>query len=389
MKSTKKNKLFENYLLSGKFRKNGFEKIRYVFSAVSRRSGEAKSFFVELYYVNPLLSPDSARLAQKSLPKVSPEDLQYVLAGTLSAQSSSQEEKIQPSYALVKCGFFGKGGKHYNCFYPSSDLKYVKAESAIYVGKCKFSSDSLSGEIAVSDADLNARPELLCNSGNMSWNLNFEKTVESSSMCKNGANFWIPGGARTVFSGFVNCNGENWAVLPRTSFGYIDKSWGTEFPSPYVHLSSSNMVSAITGKPMLDSCFAVEGEFDSKLSVFICLEGNQYSFVCGSAFGSYSEIHNLTEVPADADGEKLHWTVSIQRGKIVIDLDIFCRTAEMFVRDYEIPQGNRTLMKVLGGGTGFGEIRVYKKVKKTLELLDSVNFLDALVEYGTEDCQEE
>ena len=72
MKSSKKNRLFDSYLLKGKLRRSGYEKIRYIFSGVNRLTGEKKSFFVELYYVNPLVSPDTPVLAQKFRPVVSP-----------------------------------------------------------------------------------------------------------------------------------------------------------------------------------------------------------------------------------------------------------------------------------------------------------------------------
>ena len=43
------------------------------------------------------------------------------------------------------------------------------------------------------------------------------------------------------------------------------------------------------------------------------------------------------------------------------------------------------MQKILGGGTGFGEVRIYKKVKKNLELIDHINTLDVLCEYGSTD----
>ena len=70
-------------------------------------------------------------------------------------------------------------------------------------------------------------------------------------------------------------------------------------------------------------------------------------------------------------------------------MDIYCKTSEMFVRDYETPEGQRQLLKVLGGGTGFGEIRVYKKVGHNLELLEHANVNDAVCEYGSIDKVEE
>ena len=93
-------------------------------------------------------------------------------------------------------------------------------------------------------------------------------------------------------------------------------------------------------------------------------------------------------MPADSEGEKLHWSVSIHRKKIVIDIDIFARTSQMLVRDYELPQGGKKLLKVLGGGNGYGEIKIFKKVKKNLELLEHANILNAVCDFGNIDSTE-
>ena len=60
----------------------------------------------------------------------------------------------------------------------------------------------------------------------------------------------------------------------------------------------------------------------------------------------------------------------------------------MFVRDYEVPQGKRMLMKVLGGGTGNGEVRIFRKVGKNLELLEHANLYDTICELGEIDAIE-
>ena len=66
----------------------------------------------------------------------------------------------------------------------------------------------------------------------------------------------------------------------------------------------------------------------------------------------------------------------------VMDIDIFCNTDDMFVRDYESPAGGRKVMKVLGGGTGSGELRLYHYVKKNLELIEHVTVTKAVCEFG-------
>ncbi len=126
MSASKKYSHYENYLLKGKFRRNGFERWRYVFTGLNRTTGDQRTFFIELYYINPLISPDKPILAQKSRPKISESDLQYALAGTASAQSVSQEFSVQPSYVLVKAGVYGVGGRQFNKFFPAKILYSIK-----------------------------------------------------------------------------------------------------------------------------------------------------------------------------------------------------------------------------------------------------------------------
>ena len=54
----------------------------------------------------------------------------------------------------------------------------------------------------------------------------------------------------------------------------------------------------------------------------------------------------------------------------------------MFVRDYESPAGGRKVLKLLGGGTGTGEIRLYKQIKKNLELIEHATVTNAVCEFG-------
>ena len=55
--ASKKLSHFDNYLLKGKLRRNGYEHWRYVFTGVDKVTGEQRPFFIELYYINPLISP--------------------------------------------------------------------------------------------------------------------------------------------------------------------------------------------------------------------------------------------------------------------------------------------------------------------------------------------
>lgn len=381
MAGSRKIRHFDQYVLRGKLRQEGFERWRYVFSALSRVTGRERKFFIELYIVNPALSPKSAVISQKSRLAYSESDLQYALAGTDSAAHANDELDVKPSYVLVKAGVFGNGGKQMNKFYASSLFGYVKSTENFKVGDCLFGSHSLFGAVSVTQQDLRIRPELLCNAGVMNWDLKFERAIECNPLYNRKNYLWTPIGSKSLFSGSVHLDNEEYVVLPKSSNGYIDKSWGERPNSPYFHLSSSKMTSIISGKALLNSCFALEGEFGGKLCATLNIEGEKYTVENRNIFKKDVIIHDCSQITDSIDGEKVHWTVSIHKGKFVIDVDIFCKGKDMFVRDYEMPQGKRCLLKILSG-SGTGEIRIYKKVGKNLELLEHANIYDAICEFG-------
>ncbi|MCR4823171.1 MAG: hypothetical protein K5873_09915 [Treponema sp.] len=377
----KVNKKINQYVLRGKLRQEGFELWRYVFSAISKTSGHERKFFIELYIVNPGLSPKVAVISQKSRLAVSESDLQYALAGTESASHANDELDVKPSYVLVKAGAFGTKGKCINKFLPSSSFSYVKNNGSFKAGDCQFSDKALLGSVEVTPQDLRIRPELLCNDGRMDWELKFERTMECGALYNRKALFWAPLGIKSFFSGFVHLDGEEYVVLPKSSNGYIDKSWGISPNSPYFHLSSSKLMSVISGKQMTSSCFAIEGEFGGKLSAMFNIEGNVFTIENKGIFKKNVIIHDCSQISDNSEGDRVHWTVSVHKGKYVIDVDVFCNGKDMFVRDYEMPHGKRCLLKILAG-LGHGEIRMYKKIGKNLELLEHANIVESLCEYG-------
>jgi hypothetical protein len=381
MANSKISKRFDQYILRGKLRQEGFERWRYVFSAVSKITGHERKFFIELYIVNPAISPKVAVISQKSRLAISEADLQYALAGSDSAAHANDEIDVKPSYVLVKAGIFGEGGKQINKFYSSAQLSYVKSTGNFKVGDCIFGSKELLGSVLVTAQELRVRPELLCNVGSMDWDLKFERTIENQPLYNRKNILWIPIGAKALFSGSVHFDNQEYVVVPKTSNGYIDKAWGGQLNSPYFHISSSKLMSIISGRQLLNSCFVLEGEFDGKLCAIIDFDGEKYIIQNKKIFKKDAIIHDCSRIVDNAEGEKVHWSVSIHNGKFVIDIDVYCKEKELFVRDYEIPQGKRSLLKVLGG-IGNGEIRVYKKVRKNLELLEHANINDAVCEFG-------
>ena len=387
--AAKKINNFEQYLLRGKLRSEGFERWRYSFCASSKSTGDERRFFIEMYLVNPAVSPNVVVIAQKTRLStgISDASVQQALTGGMSgydSRFSGQEIVVKPSYLLVKAGVYGDNGKQMNKFISSAKFNYSKSTATIKTDDCLFSADTLIGTVEVTDGDLRVRPEMLCNAGFMTWELKYENSVEGKTLYGNSSNSWVPLGCKSKFIGSLTFDGEEYAVTPEKSFGYVDKSWGESLSNPYYHISTSRLTSMITGKSLPSSYVSIEGEFGKKKELNGLIEIEGRTFRIGGFLNGLGmvETHYCTQVPSNEDGEKLHWSVSLEKGEYVVDLDVFCRASEMFVRDYEVPQGKRTLMKVLGGGTGTGEVRIFKKVGKNLELLEHANIYDTICEFG-------
>ncbi|MCR5725396.1 MAG: hypothetical protein K6G80_09960 [Treponema sp.] len=360
MRKTKEYQHYEQYLLRGALKKNGCQRIRYVFTGINRETGIERPFFIELVLVNPGLSPSKPVIG---IP---------------------QDELVSPSqsYVLVKAGSYGKHPQQYKKFYALKDFLRQKGQAAFKVGNCIFGTNALVGSVVVGQTDLSAQPELDCSAGSISWELRFEHKVGTAPLFKKNNTVWIANGVKTLFSGVVRMAGLEYSVAPKKSFGYADRYWGPDAVAPLFHVSSSNLVSMISGNPLLKSCFTIGGELNGQMKAFLMLEGEQLSVRKCWFLEKWTEVHACSKTPADADGEKLHWTVSIHKKNIVVDIDVFCPTSEMIFQGNDLFQRGRQEMHTASGGSGFGEIRIYKKVRKSLELLEDARIESALCEYG-------
>lgn len=376
MAVSKKIQRYDQYLLRGNLRTEGFERWRYVFSGISKSTGQTRVFFVEMYIVNPALSPDEAVISQKSRPVIDMSEAisQPVVAGEIS---------VKPSYIAVKCGYFGKNGKHMNKFLPSSQISWNKDTGKINAGNFEFSTEMIFGTLSVTDEELENAPELLCCSGEMSWNLTMEKIYEAKAFCQKKGEVWNPSATKAFFSGIVVCDGEEFSVEQKTSFGYHDKTWSKVFGKQYYHISSSRLSDVISGTMLYDSYFVFETDSFGKMKFQLKLGEQVYRFDRSAFFKCFKETHECVQVPShEGQKEKLHWSLSIHKGKLIIDIDVYCNAEELFVRNYEIPQGNRTLMKILSCGEGRGEIKIFKKVKQNLEMISHIGIYNCISEYG-------
>lgn len=377
----------EKIKLNGSYKKSGFDRWRLVTNGVNYVTGEEKTFFIEFYVVNPSRSLDEAVLGFKNRYNKTVSDLQFALANSEAAKSLTSQVFVTPSFFMVRAGILSSGARHMNSYYPCSAVDFDSKEYILSLDQKKYTNivlaDSFTvGSIEVSEKDLIANPEFMCNPGKISWNLQFEKSISFSTDCICKSVNWSVLGGHTDFSGTIIYNDEEFSVVPKKSFGYYDKNWGKDFISPFFHISSSSITSVITGKLFEKSAVVAQGEYNNRLCILIDLDGEIVEFNAAKR-KNYKVSFDFMEVPVEEGADhKVHWTISVQNRKYVADIDIYCNEKDMFLRDYESPEGGRKVLKVLGSGLGAGTLKLYKMHKKALELIEQAKITKCVCEYG-------
>lgn len=384
---SKKTNKSEKYMLKGALRRSGFEWWRLVTNATSKVTGEERTFFIEFYVVNPLLSPDKCLFITKTSAQKTDEELFQALTAGENIEAEDNENLSNcPSFVMVKAGDFQNKGKQINAYFPPEILEIGKNDFILKLGNdtktsCMLGTDFTQGVVQVTRAKLKEMPELDCNVGTIGWNLKFEHDIDFDGDYKSSITNYSVIGGKLLCSGSIVYDGEEYVVNREKSFSFYDKSWGKKFPEPYFHLSSNNFISQISGKKLLNSSLVIHGEFDNRLSVLYCNEGDIIEMKAEDA--SKMEInYECYEVNDDPKNIKLHWTVSIADKKRVIDIDVFSLTKSMLLRNYQCAEGGRKILKILSAADGIGEIRLYHKVKKNLETIEHARISNALCEYG-------
>ncbi|MDR9859850.1 hypothetical protein [Treponema socranskii] len=382
MTAPKKIINFSRWKPHSSLKKNGVVWTRYIFTGIDSVSGAEQLFFVEWEMLNAGLFPDESVLGFKPRTAISEDDLQYALAGTEAAFNLRSESIVTPSYVAVRAGTFGVKPKQICSYYALKDVTGGFRLSPITVGNCSFGEEKISGSLSRTTKERAARPEYFCDAGEISWDLRCEIRKQFSAGYKKSSERWIPVGARTAFSGSITLDGREFSVLPKKSYGYIDVHFLRTFPAPYFHISSSNLTSRISGKALFDSSFTVQGIFEDSLALALEFENTDIALEAKKRSASEKILWDCTEMPADEEGERLHWSVSADTKKWVIDIDIVCHTSKLFVRNIELPEGNRKVLKLLAGGNGTGEIKLYRRIGKSLEIIEDAHVAFALCEFG-------
>ena len=373
-------------MLTGKFARKGYDWWWHSFTGKSRKTGREKPFFIEFYLCNRPLHYNKPLLCN------------LVKGGSRPILGQLPENKRagkRPSYLMVKAGAWGEDAAQLHRFFAWQDVVMEKkAPFALAAADCYLSETATKGRIFVTEEDVAAHPEYMCQAGKMSWNLKIRKKIPFNVGYGAGKllrslhafeMYWHAEGMKTEYSGTVCWNGEVYDVIPEESCGYADKNWGSDFTSPWVWLSSDHLVSRFTGHPLKNSAFDIGGgrpkvfgiPLNRKLLGAFYYEGQEYEF-------NFSKFWDLVRTKFDCRETKdeIIWRVRQESRTALMHTEIHCKKKDMLLINYEAPDGSKRHNRLWNGGNGTGRIRLYKKEGIYRTLVDDVYVKNAGCEYG-------
>ena len=350
--------------------KKGYDWWWHSFTAYNKKTGEEKPFYIEFFLCNPKLAKDEPVFGQLK---------------------ENKEKGIRPSYLMVNVGCWGKKHLQLHRFFAYKDINIKKkAPFSIAAGDCYLDEKSTYGVVKVNKEDASNHPEYMSDYGKMSWDLKINKIVPfnvgygASSLFRKlqlFEMFWHAEGMKSTFEGTIILDGEEYEVIPEKSFGYADKNWGKDFTSPWVWLSSNNLVSKITGKRLENSVFDIGGgrpkvgfiALNRKLLSAFYYEGRCFEF-------NFSKFwtHTRTKFESKETETEILWHVEQKTWRNKMVVDISCKKEDMLLINYEAPDGRKRHNKLWNGGNGKGTITLYHKNK----IVDVIEASNVGCEYG-------
>ena len=296
---------------------------------------------------------------------------------------------------MVKAGCWGEDHCQLHRFFSLKKTRiHGKAPYEVEAEDCFASDTELRGSVGVTADEAVSHPEWMCDAGSMSWDLKLDKHIAfnvgygASKLFRDieaFAMYWHAEGMKTAFSGTVIFNGKTYRVTPERSFGYADKNWGRDFTSPWVWLSSNNLVSKKTGKKLENSVFDIGGgrpkiyfvPLDRRLLGVFFYEGKEYDF-------NFSKLHLKvkTEFYFEEQDETVVWHVRQENIHAVMETEVRCRKSDMLFVNYEAPDGSKKHNHLWNGGNGQGTVKLFDKVNGKLTLVDEVEAFNIGCEYG-------
>jgi len=368
------------WMLRGPLAKKGYDWWWHSLTAENAETGEKKPFYVEFFTCNPAKAANEPVIVWNDPVK--------------------QKKGVLPSYLMVNVGFWGEDHGQLHRFFPWKDVSCHKdAPYRMEAADCLCTETQTIGSICVTPEEVSAHPEWMCDAGTVSWNLKIDKKIAfhvgyGASRFFRKINafemFWHAEGMKTEFSGEILLNGVRYIVKPETCNGYSDKNWGGDFTSPWVWLSSNELISKKTGRKLTNSVFNIGGgrpkiygvALDRKLLGEFYYEGKDYEF-------NFSKFWTLSGTKFDCweTDDEIHWHVVQTTWNSKLDTRVICKKSEMLNINYEAPTGLKRHNRLWNGGTGKGTLKLYKRCCPfgRYKLIDEVEASGIGCEYGEYD----
>lgn len=392
------------WMLDGRFAKKGYDWWWHNFTAVNEQTGEERSFFIEYFTCNPGLTNQTGAEVTENIKAADVNVPENKKNGPVLGQLEfNKKNGIRPSYLMVKCGWWGKNATQLHRFFAWNDVQIGKDDSGYFVkaGECSACEYCITGSVNIENASVH--PEWMCDSGTMQWDIQIQKKVAFNVGYGAGSLFrklkafemyWHAQGMKSLYSGWIIANGEKYNVIPERSFGYADKNWGADFTSPWVWISSCDLVSKISGQKLEDSVFDIGGgrpkvfgiALNRKLLSDFWYEGKSYEF-------NFSKFWTFCRTKFDCQetDDKIIWYVRQQTVNYVMETSVECKKSEMLLVNYESPDGAKRHNRLWNGGTGSGTVKLYRKkglggrifgTSRNLEIIDEIQARHIGCEWG-------
>ena len=363
------------FMLTGPFKRKGYDWWWHSFTAINKKTGIEKPFYIEFFICNPSLASDNPTFGQLK---------------------ENKEKGIKPSYLMVNVGCWGEDSCQLHRFFSLKDIKInKKAPYSILADDCYLSETETRGKVLVKDS-IN-HPEWMCNDGLIEWDLKIDKKIAFNvgygastffRFIKAFEMYWHAEGMKTLYSGSIFYNNEEYIVTKEGSYGYADKNWGRGFTSPWVWLSSNNLYSKLQNKKLTNSVFDIGGgrpkiyfiPLNRKLLGAFYYEGEELEFNFSKFWTKPKTIFSEEET-----NELVIWHVTQSNRKYKIETNFNCKKKDMILINYESPDGMKRHNHLNNGGNGTGNIKLYKKEKKNWVLIDDIDVSNLGCEYGEYD----
>ena len=360
----------DEFQLFGKQAKKGYDWWWHSFTAINKATKEEKPFYIEFFLCNPKLAKDEPVFGQTK---------------------ENQEKGIRPSYLMVNVGCWGKKHIQLHRFFAYKEIEIkTKAPFHIKADNCFLNEKETRGIVKVSKEEAINHPEYMSDYGEISWNLKINKIIPfnvgygASTLFRKlqlFEMFWHAEGMKSIFEGSIFLDGEEYEVIKEKSYGYSDKNWGKDFTSPWVWLSSNNLISTLSGEKLENSVFDIGGgrpkigfiALNRKLLSAFYYEGKCFEF-------NFSKFWTFTRTKFESyeTDTEIVWHVEQKTISNKMVCDVTCKKEDMLLINYEAPNGKKRHNRLWNGGNGVGIITLYRKGK----VVDVIEANNIGCEYG-------